>query len=313
MVCVAESDVLPAGAFADGCRLRSPSDCKMAFSDVKLLVKSFKATRCRIVDHPSNEQRQRAAEALEAAGVHALDALDSFTNAVRLASSTPKWSVVRGLCILEMSGGNGAHVALRHWWSADGEGKWLDLTALDGFGGASTQRLLVETPLGEKDLEAAGAHSASFERHLRRALGLEPSPIEAASTAPEPAPALTAPATGELDLRALLADSNLAKVCSSLAHMPDDALRGALASGALPQELKAMRLHVPGKSLREVRTSLRTVETHVRNEDAFAGVNAERASGHVRAGPKIAPPATRSSDEKTAVEAFKWCAAKVQL
>ena len=58
-----------------------------------------------------------------------------------------------------------------------------------------------------------------------------------------------------------------------------------------------------------VQPSARSKPTCV--EDALAGVNAEDAAGHVRAGPVLGPLKKPSVDESVALEAFKACAAKM--
>ena len=114
--------------------------------------------------------------AVAAAGVQ-LRPLHSFDNAAAIAARLG-WQLVKGFVVLERldcSPGT-SFVALRHWWNAKPEGAvWADLTPSSWSGdGDDTRRLLVESPLGDKQPSTLSAPSREFAVALaaRLAAGL---------------------------------------------------------------------------------------------------------------------------------------------
>jgi hypothetical protein len=142
-----------------------PRDWPAAFKSEalkRLLNKSMlRGARCRAVPPPSDAD-------LAAVSHVPLQALHSFSNAERIAAATGR-SVVKGFLVLELSEAppSASFVAIRHWWNANSAGAWVDLTPpLASLAGVQPdgagQRLLVESPLGEKEAAPLSASGRAF-------------------------------------------------------------------------------------------------------------------------------------------------------
>lgn len=167
-----------------------------------LLNKSMlKGLRCRAVA-PTPWARERA----DAKGVETI-ALHSFTNAQSLADACG-WSVVKGFCVLERADcdAGASFVAIRHWWNADADGTWIDLTPrlVTPLPGGDERVLLVESALGEKQPAALTPARRMFAQALATRLAkggedLARAGAGAATAAAPAAPPSTASA-GALDV-----------------------------------------------------------------------------------------------------------------
>eukprot|EP00962_Isochrysis_galbana_P061919 scaffold47880_cov185-Isochrysis_galbana.AAC.1 len=129
----------------------------------------LKGTRCRAVPPPSNAD-------LAAVSDVPLQALHSFSNAERVAAATGR-SIVKGF----LAGGS---ISCRRWPLWQGRQP-------DGGG----QRLLVESPLGEKEAAPLTASGRAFACAL--AVRLAAGQVPPAPPRQEPSPAAAAPASSE--------------------------------------------------------------------------------------------------------------------
>ena len=169
---------------ADALPLCHPRDWPAAFrscAPLKALVnkQGLRGTRCRscaILPPPA------AAAAVE------LRAFHPFSNSEAVAAALG-WPVVKGFVVLERAdcAVGASFVALKWWWNEDtATGSWVDLTPVPWPDGE--QRLLVESPLGEKEEQTLSAAQRDFAIALVRRL----CPV-AAAPAPAAAPAASSP------------------------------------------------------------------------------------------------------------------------
>ena len=143
---------------ADALPLCHPRDWPAAFrscAPLKELVnkKGLRGTRCRscaILPPPA------AAAAVE------LRAFHPFSNSEAVHAALG-WPVVKGFVVLERAdcAVGASFVALKWWWNEDSStGSWVDLTPVPWPDGE--QRLLVESPLGEKEEQTLSAAQRDF-------------------------------------------------------------------------------------------------------------------------------------------------------
>lgn len=127
----------------------------------------LRGTRCRVLGPPAPTELAAAV----AAGAGPLS-LRSFDNASRLAEAIVGYRVIKGFVVFERLNARTADsagkvplesedvtlpdagrvfVAVRHWWNCSLDGTWIDLTPPLVPASVSERRLLVESPLGEKE------------------------------------------------------------------------------------------------------------------------------------------------------------------
>eukprot|EP00965_Chrysotila_dentata_P184919 6104629-Pleurochrysis_carterae.AAC.1 len=128
-----------------------------------LSASMLRGKRCRAVQPPEVPE-------LTAAAVGCLP-LHSFSNAQVLAREHG-WGLVKGFIVYEWLDADKAgesFVAMRHWWNTLPNGTWVDLTPMVPMSAAADRRrLLVESPLGEKEPVALTPARRTFAVALAR-------------------------------------------------------------------------------------------------------------------------------------------------
>ena len=277
------ADVLPKGALdAHNAPVIAPAEVAKLFQSndsLKKLCKALNARRCRVVAPPTAEM---LADAVSSVAPSTIEPLRGPKNAARLARARPGWEVVRGFCILELSGATPRKfIALKHSWNALASGAWFDVTPLvapSADDASPRPLLLVESALNDDALDHADASDDE--------LALEGNDEDSVDDK----------GSGNFEAR-------LARMLRGQRPSEDLQMATPSASGGL-QSVKAARGPVraaPASQSRDADAS----------QDALAGVNAERSGGHVQAGPSLLPLRKPSAAEATAMEAFRSSAAKM--
>ena len=265
------ADVMPEGALDGATSLEAPLEVAKLFQSDSSMKKLIKTLAAK----RCRVVEPPTAEQLEL-GSRAVDPLDSFVNAEMIASSNVGWSVTSGFVLLQASGsGKQRFIALRHSWNAMPSGAWLDLTPLAPTASSSPPRLLIESSLPRQDTSKADDTAAL----LGRLLGL--------TAADEEEPQL------EVNLEDSVPATQSSPAESRVAAPPSQPKQ--------PPPIKPSTAATPQQAAALSAAAV---------EDALAGVHAETARGHVRAGPSVAPLKPHG-DDGLAIETFKMCATKL--